>query len=251
MKRIFLIASMGVLFQTMSWSQCFMDRHSTNFFDGWVSCEPATNPNPLRPVSHFIQYDFGKTYKLGQMQLWNSNDPSHLDRGLRDVVIDYSTNGQDWQEAGQYTFSQASGLNTYEGFEGPDLQDIEARYLLITAINNYGGNCYGLSELRIHAEEVIISATEDVVTLECVDVTLFPNPFVNEVTVVLSPGCSGDVRYTLYDLNGKALWNRTANLVSGQPQSVTFGRDLPAGAYRLRMEQGGKAIQRNLVKANP
>ncbi|MBL0007782.1 MAG: hypothetical protein IPP25_11575 [Saprospiraceae bacterium] len=81
-KTIFLIAALVGLSQ-MVFSQCFPNRHSTNFYDGWVSCEAAPSPNPARPVSHFIMYDFGKVYKLGQMTIWNSNDPAHLDWGMR------------------------------------------------------------------------------------------------------------------------------------------------------------------------
>src|SRR5688572_26384961 len=157
MKRnIFFILLLGFL-PLVSWSQCFPDRHSTNFFDGWISCEEAKNPNLARPAGHFIMYDFGKIYELGQMTIWNSNDPGHLDWGMRDVAIDYSIDGEIWLHAGDFTFSQASGLSTYEGEEGPHLDNVEGRYLLITGLNNYGGECYGLSEMRIEGEEVIIS----------------------------------------------------------------------------------------------
>ena len=109
-KTIFLIAAL-VGFSQMAFSQCFPNRHSTNFFDGWVSCEPAQSPNPARPVSHFIMYDFGKVFKLGQMTFWNSNDPAHLDWGMRDVAIDYSTDGETWLATGDYTFSTDESLS--------------------------------------------------------------------------------------------------------------------------------------------
>ena len=81
MKIHILLIALISLFSQLVNAQCFPDRHSTNFYDGWVSCETAVNPNPLRPVSHFIMYDFGKIFKLGQMQIWNTNDPAHLDWG--------------------------------------------------------------------------------------------------------------------------------------------------------------------------
>ncbi|MGB4849280.1 MAG: hypothetical protein WBP41_15250, partial [Saprospiraceae bacterium] len=139
MKKLIFLFVAFVLFQHVTTAQCFPNRHNTNFFDGWISCEAAPSPNPLRPVSHFIMYDFGKIYKLGQMEIWNTNDPAHLDWGMRDVAIDYSIDGETWTTAGTYTFQQASGLSTYEGGPGPDLAGVEGRYLLITAINNYGG----------------------------------------------------------------------------------------------------------------
>ncbi len=249
-KTIFLIAALVGLSQ-MVFSQCFPNRHSTNFYDGWVSCEAAPNPNPARPVSHFIMYDFGKVFKLGQMTIWNSNDPAHLDWGMRDVAIDYSTDGVTWLAAGDFTFSQASGLSTYEGEEGPFLNEIEAQYLLITAINNYGGSCFGLSEMKVAGEEVeIISDVEDVTNLECVNVSLYPNPFAEKMTMVLTPGCSGDLRVTVYDAAGRMISNEVTSLITGQEKSMELGKDLPSGSYRLNLEYGGQSVQRTLIKMN-
>ena len=193
-------------------------------------------------------YDFGKIYKLGQMQIWNTNDPSHLDWGMRDVAIDYSTDGEVWLPGGEFTFPQASGLSTYEGDEGPHLNDIEARYLLITALNNYGGKCFGLSEFRVNGEEVIISDVDDLTTLDCVDVSIYPNPFTEKMTLVLAPGCSGDLNYNLYDALGHEIKSDKASLISGQEKGIEIGRDLPAGTYMLNLEFGGKSIQKSLVK---
>ncbi len=248
-KTILLIFTMALL-QQFAIAQCFPDRHSTNYFDGWISCEAAASPNPARPVSHFIMYDFGKVYKLGQMTIWNTNDPSRLSWGMQDVAIDYSPDGENWYTAGDFTFPQASGLSTYEGAEGPFLGDVEGRYLLITALTNYGGECYGLSEMRVTGEEVIISDVEDVTTLECVDVKIFPNPFASEMTLDLSSGCSGDLRIIVYDGMGQMISSEKANLVNGQQKSLQIGRDLPAGAYSLYLEYGGKSIQRSIIKMN-
>ncbi len=250
MKKTILLISALVILQQLGFSQCYPDRHSTNFFDGWVSCEAAPSPNPIRPESHFIMYDFGKVFKLGQMTIWNTNDPSHLDYGMRNVAIDYSTDGATWYAAGDYTFSQASGLSTYEGEQGPNLNDIEARYLLITALTNYGGVCFGLSEMRVEGEQVIISDVEDIATLECVDVTIYPNPFAEQMTMVLSPGCNGELRVIVYDATGRMLSSEKANLINGQEKSIQLGKDLPAGTYSLYLEYGGKAVQRNIVKMN-
>jgi hypothetical protein len=250
MKKTILLVSALVMLQQFAFTQCYPDRHSTNFFDGWVSCEAAPSPNPGRPASHFIMYDFGKVFKLGQMTIWNSNDPAHLDWGMRDVAIDYSADGENWYTAGDFTFGQASGLSTYEGEQGPFLGDIEARYLLITALTNYGGSCYGLSEMKVVGEEVIISDVEDVATLECVDVKIFPNPFASEMTLDLSSGCSGDLRIIVYDGMGQMISSEKANLVNGQQKSIQIGRDLPAGAYSLYLEYGGKSIQKSIIKMN-
>ena len=193
-------------------------------------------------------YDYGKVFALGQVEIWNTNDPSHLDWGMRDVAIDYSLDGINWVEAGEFTFTQGTGLSTYEGAQGPHLNDIEARYLLITGLTNYGGDCYGLSEIKISAEEVIISDVEQVEDLSCIAVTLYPNPFADKLTFTLEPGCSGDVTYRLYDASGKIVHNASTNVINGQNKSIDIDQELPAGTYSLYLSYDGQAVQRTVVK---
>ncbi len=248
-KTIYLIFACMLCAQVVI-GQCYPDRHSTNFYDGWVSCESALNPNTDRGKSHFIMYDFGKLFALGQMTIWNSNDPTHLDWGMRDVHIDYSADGIVWTSAGTFTFPQASGLSTYEGVVGPNLNGIEGRYLLITAINNYGGVCYGLSEMHVAGEEIIISDIDPVADLSCVEVSMFPNPFADKMTLGLTPGCSGELRYTIYDALGKEIASATRTLNAGKNSSVEIGQSLPSGSYMLHITFGGQSIQRSMIKVN-
>src|SRR5690606_14048312 len=121
MKRllVFLFAFLLVTAASGLSAQCYPDRHSTNFFDGWLSCEPAASPNPARPAGHFILYDFNKPFALGQMRLWNTNDPVWLTAGMRDVAIDVSMDGSTWTHVGDFVLEQGTGLSTYEGFDGP------------------------------------------------------------------------------------------------------------------------------------
>jgi hypothetical protein len=248
MKKISILVFIIICLASLAKAQCFPERHSTNFFDGWVSCEPAENPNTLRGKGHFIMYDFGKVYKLGQMKIWNSNDPSHLDYGLRDVAIDYSLDGKTWLPAGDFTLTQANGLNTYEGDPGPHLNNVEGQYLLITALNNYGGSCYGISEMRVEGEEVIISDVDPVEQFACVQVTIYPNPFSEKATLQFAPGCSGEARYVVYDELGRELFAEQTSLIAGQSQTADIGKDLPDGSYMLHILFDGKSIQRPLIK---
>lgn len=147
--------------------QCYPDRHNTNWFDGWISCETAPNPNSAYGDSHWILYDFNESYDLGQMQVWNSNDPSHLDYGMQEVAIDYSLDGIDWIQLGNYEFEIASGKSIYEGFQGPDFDGAYARYVLVTGLSNYGGECFGLSEIRIAVEESTVVTEEVSLDVDC------------------------------------------------------------------------------------
>ena len=138
-----------LFFVPMSLSgQCDMDRHNTSENTGWVSCTTAPNPNANRANGHWIMYDFTFDYQLQNFHIWNHNHPESLDNGVQSIVIDVSEDGINWSEVTTTVIPQASGTSRYEGFEGPML-NVTARYLLITALSNYGGSCSAFSEIRI------------------------------------------------------------------------------------------------------
>ncbi len=133
-------------------AQCSENTHSNTTGEGWVSCMPTANPNPARGTSHWLQYDFGEVYALSTTFFWNSNEVGETDRGLQNLVIDYSIDGVTWTEWGTYTLMEATGMNDYLGTEGPDLTGVNAQYLLITAIDNFGDSCYGIAEIRFDVD---------------------------------------------------------------------------------------------------
>lgn len=139
-------------------SQCYPDRHNTNWFDGWQSCEKKQNPNSVRGNSHWILYDFTHLYKLQNLHIWNSNDPENLNNGVKDIVIDYSIDGNTWFEFDRTSVPIATGKSIYEGIELLNFNGLKTRYLLITALNNFGGECTGFSEMKI--EVAPITGTE-------------------------------------------------------------------------------------------
>lgn len=123
----------------------------------WESCGSGqTNPNPARAsYNHWLQYDFGDRYKFQGSRVWNMNSTiaSELNKGLKTVVVDYSEDGVNWQSLGGiYNWPQASGSKDYAGFLGPNFNDNLARYILISAVDNWGSpSCYGFSKLTIDA----------------------------------------------------------------------------------------------------
>lgn len=100
-------------------AQCYPDRHSTNWFDGWVSCKKSPNPIASYGETHWIMYDLGYDYVLNETKFWNANEPKNLNYGINDFSIDYSLDGITWTNLGAFNLEQASGLSTYEGNEGP------------------------------------------------------------------------------------------------------------------------------------
>ena len=129
--------------------QCDTDQ---NYWEkSWVSCEKTTNPNPDRPFSHWVMYEFNTPQSLNESFIWNANRPGELEFGVREIEVDYSLDGVTWVNLGAYTFPQAPGTDDYQGVEGPDFQGLFVRKILITVMSTYGnGDCASFAEIRFN-----------------------------------------------------------------------------------------------------
>lgn len=143
---------------------CNDDTHSTNPNDSWLSCQTSANPNAARGNTHWIKYDFGAAYTLTTSKIWNYNVVGQTNRGMKDIVIDYSLDGVNWTQANTFQIPQASGNSNYTGVTGPNFGGVTARYVLITAVSTWGHSCAGLSEIRI-----------DIVPASCPNALTHPN----------------------------------------------------------------------------
>jgi len=121
------------------------DLHSLESADMWLSSMTGAQPT-------WIQYEFDRIYKLHQMWVWNHNTlfESMLGFGLKDVTIEYSTNGADWTALGGVPeFAQAPGADGYAHNTTVDFDGTTAKYVRLTVNSNWGGfSQYGLSEVR-------------------------------------------------------------------------------------------------------
>ena len=119
--------------------------------NSWASCQKKKNPVPGLASSHWIQYDFGVLRNLSKTWVWNMNDPEYLHQGFKKVRIDYSERGDQWTHWGDMEFPKGTGHAIYSGFQGPDLQNIRARYVVITSLSNYGDRqCAGIAEIKFN-----------------------------------------------------------------------------------------------------
>lgn len=135
------------------------DKSDNNAVNSWESCTPQAHPTSGRGVAHWIQYDLGKTYLLTESHIWNYNVTGATGKGFKDVVIDYSLDGTNWTQLGGITqWEQATGEIGYQGFTGPNFNGISARYILITALNNWNDNglCSGFSKITFQATECLL-----------------------------------------------------------------------------------------------
>jgi len=149
--------------------------HSSYTEDHWVNESfPINTGNPVgRDGSIWIQYAFDKVYDLKEMWVWNQNELGTVDwstRGLKNVTIDYSTDGSSWTEVGHYLFNKAPGKSwavpeawpdrydptEYAHNTEVDLTGISAKHICITADVNEGnyGNTWsaGLAEVLFLVE---------------------------------------------------------------------------------------------------
>ncbi|WP_237231597.1 T9SS type A sorting domain-containing protein [Flaviramulus multivorans] len=249
MKHLNLHISIIIMFVALNVSaQCYPDRHSTNWYDGWVSCEPSQNPIAAYGESHWIMYDLGYDYVLNETKLWNANEPKNLTYGINEFNVDYSLDGVTWINLGEFQMEQASGLSTYEGVEGPDFDAAQARYVLITPKSNYGGNCYGFSELKINITDPFIVVKEE----DGFNAMVYPNPFKNDITLrIVTLEENQPVTYTLYDILGRAIRSNSLSLTPDTEnyQIPLYGSSLSVGIYILNIEQNNKVRSFKLIKS--
>jgi len=121
-----------------------LDQHSIDAADMWLGASEGAEPV-------YIQYEFDNVYKLHQMLVWNYNIQFELvlGFGLKDVTVQYSTDGVDWIALGDVQFTQATAAPTYTANTVVDLQGVAARYVRLIVNSGWGlMGQYGLSEVR-------------------------------------------------------------------------------------------------------
>lgn len=230
-------------------AQCFSDRHSTLLEDYWISCTLEASPNPERPESHWIMYDFGETHRLGSSHFWNINRPGFTNMGSHELLVDYSTDGINWLEWGQFELEEAQGDSYYQGEAGPDFGGIEARYVLITITESYGQNCAGLAEVRIESMG-IISSTEDLAEDSRIQINLQPNPAYDETYVEFESDGNEDAWLSVIDATGRPLYRTLIRTTKGINTAAIQLEGIPAGQYTVRLESksGERNAQLAIVK---
>jgi hypothetical protein len=146
------------------------DQHSSEMQDMWLGATDDLTP--------WIQFALPQVHKLEKVHLWNHNSQTEtvLGFGIREALIETSTDGEAWSELGTVELAQASGTGNYTGMDLP-LGGVLARYVRITGLSNYstlGLPQMGLAEVRFYTIPVKAREPEpaDGSTSNGVDVTL-------------------------------------------------------------------------------
>lgn len=219
----------------------------------WLSCQTTTNPNPSRGNSHWIRYDLGANYKLGKMQVWNVNKIGESDKGFKEVRIDYSLNGTTWSTLGDFQFEQGTEAATYAGFEAANFNGLSARYVLITAVSNWGAaSCSGISDVKFNiappllqdvAEMLAARNATDLLGLnaqEMLDKTnsqflVYPNPTRHTTNILLENETNITATITISDLAGRLVQAIPVEVFAGQNNWAMSLDNIPSGTYFVKV----------------
>ncbi|MHC4540952.1 MAG: discoidin domain-containing protein [Planctomycetota bacterium] len=204
------------------------DLHSTEPTDMWVS------GNELQGA--WIQYEFDTVYKLHEMWVWNSNQvlEALFGFGLRDVTVEYSTNGVDWTAlAGVPEFARAPGTDGYAHDTTVDFGGATAKYVRLTTTSNWGGVLpqFGLSEVRFFSIPVI--AREPSPDSGAADVDL-------DVSLTWRAGREAATHNVSLSTDEQAVMDGTAPVVTVTDASYSSALDL-SSTYYWRIDEVNEA----------
>lgn len=233
MKNTILLLYSIMLSAAISAQTCF-EADASIWENTWASCSTSQNPKVEYGQTHWIQYDLGSVRKLSRSWIWNTNDPDELDRGFRDVKIDYSLDGNEWTHWGEMQFPQGMGTAVYGGFPGPDMLGIEARYVLLTATSNYGdASCAGLAEVKFNLLPNAEGAPEDGLYENCAAITDIEVEVVAEDAVLLlwEAEDSEQLYIVEYRLTGTSEWLTAL----GEDDAAYIENLIPLETYEYRV----------------
>ncbi len=127
------------------------DEHSVVLEMMWLGGSDDATPS--------IEFAFEQLKKIDKMRVWNHNSQTEtiLGFGIKEARVEYSADGETWEEFGTVVLAQASAQATYTGEEVP-LNGIMAKTIRLTGLSNYsilGLPQKGLSEVRFYAIPVL------------------------------------------------------------------------------------------------
>lgn len=230
-------------------AQCYSDRHSTNWFDGWVSCHSKTSPNPSNTAGHWLLYDLGNRYKIDKLKIWNSNDPSHLDWGMKEVKVDYSKDSIVWKTIGILDLEKATGTNRYEGMDWLNVSIPDAKFILLTAVSNFGrDSCYGLAEIRFSAEKLNLTKVNELSENENIQTTVSPNPFTELFYTHIVTSNPEILSYQCTDITGKIYTSGSIQMEKSNYILKIETKNWPPGSYVLSVRNGRDLTKNSIIK---
>ena len=227
-------------------SQCYPDRHNTSASSSWISCEASLSPNPTRGQGHWIAYDLGEITSLGQLTLWNTNNPASLTSGAKTIEIDYSQDGINWTFFDSFEVPMGQASSFYEGELGIDFDKLSAEHLLLTITENHGGDCFGFSELRIERFDAV--STDDI--LDEASLKLYPSPAIDHTFLQYESPKAQQASLTLLDVKGSEIHTQQTFLEGGANEIRVDLSGLVSGQYYLRLKTATQVLTGEITLIN-
>lgn len=145
--------------------------------------------------------------------------------------VERSANGSTWEPAGQV---QAAGnAGTLREYSFADAQST-GTYYRIVLIDANGRKQSGPVLRNACAASTVFS--------------IYPNPVRNRLTVVQKTSKGGECKLLLYDATGKLVKQSVHTVAAGTNYFAVSVENLPAGIYRLRLQQGETIDGTTVVK---
>lgn len=135
--------------------------------DGRIHLHSASAADMFKDDYNVFVFDVGHVEKLGELHVWNYNAAGATNNGLKEITLSVSEDNESYVEFGEFTLAQASGedgISATELADGEyiDFKGMSGRYIKIEAKSNYGGDGYGLSELRLFRYKQPIRVGENI-----------------------------------------------------------------------------------------
>jgi len=234
--------------------------NTTIWNNPWLSCQTTINPNTSRGASHWIRYDLGGTYKLRKMQVWNVNKIGESNKGFKEVVIDYSLNGTSWTQLGNYQFAQGTEAAVYAGVEAANFNGLSARYVLITAISNWGnGSCSGISDVKFNiaptllqdASAMLVARNSDewfnlnsqkMLEKTNANFLVYPNPTSHATNLLLENETDVSATIIINDVTGRLIYSIPVEVVTGRNDWTLSLENIPSGTYFVNVLAEEKSL---------
>lgn len=199
----------------------------------WLSVEGGggnigNNPAGIDSPA-WLLFEFSVPYALEEAWIWNHNQPTLTDRGLKDISIHTSTDATTWVHLGDFTLTEAPGVDGYTHDDEIDFDMVSARYVLISAKpvdGNYGSTYYGFSEIRFYGMEEGPIPPDYPVQLESVEI----DPVYENLLIPQPSGWLGsDVAHSIPLSETESIWLFADTLLGTVESGARVGD--PAGGF--------------------
>ena len=112
-----------------------------------------------------LVFELKRVEALGQLHIWNFNGNRRISDGMKDIIVYTSLDGKKYSRFGQFELSPApahenvlhggiAATGLKDTREPIDFKGIPAKFIKILPVSNFGGQGYGLSEIRLFRHKI-------------------------------------------------------------------------------------------------